>query len=160
MLETSKELTLGCAEDNCCHCQKAHPQRIWSRKIQCQKYVLEFRLGNLGKMAEILAEQYRSIYSQPQYPDAHPHDLFPTEPVGRCSITRITFSDEELEAAVNDLSVNSAAGPDGFAAILLKKCRRVLAPPLTAFGENHLMEGSVPLNCESECITPIYKGKS
>ena len=81
-------------------------------------------------MAGILAEQYRSVYSQPQYPDTHPHDLFPNEPLGRSSITRIIFSDEELEAAMNDLSINSAARLDGFPVILLKKCQRLLAPPL------------------------------
>ena len=112
------------------------------------------------KMAEILAEQYCSVYSQPQYPDTHPHDLFPNEPLGRSSITRIIFSDEELEAAMNDLSINSAAGPDGFPAILLKKCRRVLAPPLASIWRKSLIEGSVPLNCKSACITPIHKGKS
>ena len=113
-----------------------------------------------GKMAEILAEQYCSVYSHPQYPDTHPHDLFPSEPLGVSSITRIIFSDEELEAAMNDLSVNSAAGPDGFPAILLQKCRRVLAPPLASIWRKSLMEGSVSLNCKSAYITPIHKGKS
>ena len=113
-----------------------------------------------GKMAEILAEQYCSVYSQPQYLDTHPHNLFPNEPLGRSSITRIIFSDEELEAAMNDLSINSAAGPDGFPAILLKKCRRVLAPPLAGIWRKSLIEGSVPLNCQSAYITPIHKGKS
>ena len=72
-----------------------------------------------GKMAEILAEQYCSVYSQPQYPDIHPLDLFPNEPLSRSSIRRIIFSNEELEAAMNDLSINLEAGPDGFPAILL-----------------------------------------
>ena len=63
-------------------------------------------------MAEILAKQYCSVHSRPQYPDTHPHDLFPNEPLGRSSITKIIFSDEELEAAMNDFSINSTAGPD------------------------------------------------
>ena len=109
-----------------------------------------------GKMAEILAEQNCSVYSQPQYPDIHPHDLFPNEPLGRSSI--IIF-DEELAAAMNDLSINSATGPDGFLAILLKKCR-VLASPLASIWRKSLIEGSVPRNSQSTHITPIHKGKS
>ena len=112
------------------------------------------------KMAEILAEQYCSVFSQPRYPHTIPHDLFPDEPLCRSTITRIIFSDEELEAAMNDLSVNSAAGPDGFPAILLRKCRRVLATPLANIWRRSLAEGIVPQICKRAYISPIHKGKS
>ena len=75
-------------------------------------------------------------------------------------VTRIIFSDEELESAMNDLSINSAAGPDGFPAILLKKYRRVFAPPLAGIWRKSLIERSVPLNCKSAYITLIHKGRS
>ena len=41
----------------------------------------------------------------------------------------LEFSDTELADAMNELSSNAAPGPDGFPAILLKKCRHTLSPP-------------------------------
>ena len=112
------------------------------------------------KMSEMLADQYSSVFSQPKYPGTLPHELFPDEPLNGSSITKILFSDEELEEAMDELSVNAAAGPDGFPAILLKKCRKVLAPPLANIWRMSLQEGIVPLNCKRAYISPIHKGKS
>lgn len=55
------------------------------------------------KMAEVLSEQYRSVFSQPKYPDVRPHEFFPNEPPSGSSITRIIFPEEDLEAAINEL---------------------------------------------------------
>ena len=46
------------------------------------------------------------------------------------------------------------------AQMVSQKCRRVLAPPLAGIWRKSLIEGSVPLNCESAYITPFHKGKS
>lgn len=112
------------------------------------------------KMAEILAEQYKSVFSQPRYPNSDPHDLFPDLPQQERSITRLSFSDAELESAMAELSSNSAAGPDGFPAILLKNCRRTISPLLAAIWRKSLAEGSVPIKCKTAYISPIYKGKN
>ena len=112
------------------------------------------------KMSEMLADQYCSVFSQPQYSSTLPYELFPDEALSRSSITRIIFSNEELEEAMDELSDNAAAGPDGFPAILLKKCRKILAPPLANIWRKSLAEGIVPHNCKTAYISPIHKGQS
>ena len=112
------------------------------------------------KMAEILSRQYCSVFSQPQHPNIQSRELFPDEPLSESITTNIYLSNDELEAAMNDISINAAAGPDGFPAVLLKNCRHILAAPLASIWRKSLREGSVPITCKSANITPIHKGKS
>ena len=111
-------------------------------------------------MAEILSSQYQSVFSQPRYINNEPHILFPNELESSTTINVLTFMDEELESAMQELSKNAAAGPDGFPAILLKRCSKVLAPPLSSIWRKSLREGAVPSNCKLAHIIPIHKGKS
>ena len=114
------------------------------------------------EMAEILSEQYSSVFSTPaSQDDLSPFTLFPEEdPATEQFINCITFNDSELSEAMSELSANSAPGPDGFPAILLKKCRDALAPPLAAIWRTSLADGAIPTICKSATITPIHKGKS
>ena len=48
------------------------------------------------KMAEILSEQYQSVFSQPHHSNNLPYFLFPEEPGSEVTINLITFSDSEL----------------------------------------------------------------
>ena len=112
------------------------------------------------KMAEILSKQYQSVFSQPIHGNNSPYHLFPDEPLSEVTINLITFSDSELEAAMRDLPSNAAAGPDGFPAILLKKCCSVLSSPLADIWRQSLAEGVVPDICKHALIIPVHKGKS
>ena len=112
------------------------------------------------KMAEILSEQYQSVFSQPRHGNNLPHNLFPDEPQCNTTINLITFSDSELEAAMKELPSNAAPGPDGFPAILLKRCCSVLSSPLASIWRQSLFEGVVPSICKHALIIPVHKGKS
>ena len=112
------------------------------------------------KMAEILSEQYQSVFSQPRHGNNLPHGLFPDEPQCGTTINIVTFSDSELEAAMKELPNNAAPGPDGFPAILLKKCCSVLSSPLASIWRQSLLEGIVPSICRHALIIPVHKGKS
>ena len=112
------------------------------------------------KMAEILSKQYQSVFSQPLHCNNSPHHLFPDEPPSEVTINLITFSDNELEKAMKDLPSNAAAGPDGFPAILLKKCCSILSSPLATIWRQSLVEGIVPGICKHALIIPVHKGKS
>ena len=48
-----------------------------------------------------------------------------------------------LDVHVDKLSVNSAAGPDGVPAILLKKCKEVLSHPLACPWQKSLLTGEI-----------------
>lgn len=112
------------------------------------------------KMAEILSEQYQSVFSHPRHSGNLPHLLFPEEPQRESTMNLITFSDSELENAMRELPSSAAAGPDGFPAILLKKCCSALSPPLANIWRQSFIEGRVPDTCKQALITPVHKGKS
>ena len=71
------------------------------------------------KMAEILSEQFSSVFSTPRYVNTTAEDFFPhSDVLNAQSLTNIIFSDKELREAMEDLAPNAAPGPDGFPAIL------------------------------------------
>ena len=125
-------------------------------------------------MADILAQQYNSAFSQPVLTDEQIQTVFKeapssldsdaledTGPVAATSLLEnINFSNEELAEAMRELRSTSAAGPDGFPAILLKKCSSALAPPLAQVWRRSLQEGVIPASFKSANIVPIHKGKS
>ena len=115
------------------------------------------------KMAEILAEQYNSAFSQPRHRDGDPQALFPESPSqlpSRDKLENIAFTDDELAEAMRELRANAAAGPDGYPAILLRNCSQALAPPLARIWRQSLTEGVIPPSCKEALIVPIHKGKS
>ena len=115
------------------------------------------------KMAEILSEQYSSVFSTPRHSSMLPANiLFPEDPGydPSPSLRTVSFSDLDLMEAMEELSPNSAPGPDGFPAILLKKCNESLARPLAQIWRKSLQSGEIPESCKTATITPIHKGKS
>lgn len=107
--------------------------------------------------AEILSEQFSSVFSKPKSnsdKDDSPED-------GAHSILdNILFTEEDMIAAIDELKSTSAAGPDGFPAVLLKLCKESLSGPLTIFWKMCLDEGEIPLSLKQSVITPIHKGGS
>ena len=103
-------------------------------------------------MANMLQKQYKSVFSSPLTTyEIHEKKCDNT-------LNDIVFDENDIIDAISTLSQNSAPGPDGFPAILLKKCKEQLAKPLKMFWRNCIdMEITVDLHkCNN--ITPIYKG--
>ena len=83
-------------------------------------------------MANLLAAQYSSVFSQPTdspYYRMDEHENVPT-------IDDIDFSEQDVIDAIDELKNSSATGPDGITAIFLKKCKGSLSKPLLNCGEN------------------------
>ena len=79
------------------------------------------------EMANILAKQYSSVFSKPHATaQRKENENDATIPI----LTDITFTEENIKDAIDELRNNSASGPDGIAAIFLKKCKLALAKPL------------------------------
>ena len=115
------------------------------------------------KMAEILSEQYSSVFSAPRHDNISMDSLFPdldNDMPKSPSLSNITFTDAELAEAMNELSSNAAPGPDCFPAILLRKCSTSLSSPLARIWRTSLRTGQIPDVCKTATITPIHKGKS
>ena len=68
-------------------------------------------------MADILSKQYAKVFSEPMSPDAQ---AFNAQTNG---IPDMVVTETNIVKAINKLSPSSAAGPDGFPAIILKQCK-------------------------------------
>ena len=112
------------------------------------------------KMAEMLSDKYSSVFSTPYHDDPSPWLLFPDEENTQSDISDIEFTDYEMAEAMDEISINAAPGPDGFPAILLKKCCNALAPPLAGIWHKLISNVEILDICESATIIPIHKGKS
>jgi len=107
---------------------------------------------NNKEMADILQNQYKSAFSTP----LQNYRTFPS----RCNNTLqdVDFDETDIVEAISTISPNSAPGPDGFPAILLKKCKETLAKPLKTFWRSCLdYETTVSLH-KTNNITLIFKG--
>ena len=75
--------------------------------------------SNSSEMAEILSTQYSSVFSKPS---PSPYDAMVEDP-DIPTITDIDITEEDIIAAIDELSNTSTSGPDGLTAIFLKKCK-------------------------------------
>ena len=63
----------------------------------------------------------------------------------------------DVRDAIDQLSANAAAGPDGMPAILLKEARDNLSEPLTLLWTKSLNTGEIPELFKMAFITPVLK---
>ena len=106
---------------------------------------------NSTEMADILADQYSSVFSTPSTDS-------PTIEDSNLPINNITIMPDEIVVAIDELRNNAASGPDGIPAILLKKCKHSLAAILTIFWNKCMEIGNIPTSLKSSIIPPIHKG--
>ena len=113
------------------------------------------------KMADMLADQYSSVFSTPKETLKSADNIFTEQnPRGIDPLLDITFTEKDLEKAIGEISPTAAAGPDRFPAVLLKQCRSVIAKPLFMIWRKSLDLGKIPLILKTANIIPIHKGGS
>ena len=113
-------------------------------------------------MAELLADQYDSVFSSPQglptAPTSSPinhHD--PDRPI----LDNITTTPEDFLSAIKELKTSSASGPDGIPAILLLKCAGPLSIALYNFWNKSMEASHIPPDTlKFSMIAPVHKGKT
>ena len=113
------------------------------------------------KMAEILSDQYASVFSKPVYTNEEINNLVSNGPSNVShELSDIDFDEDDIRQAMSEFSSNSAAGPDGFPAMLLKKCRMSLSLPIFLIWRKSMTQGTVPACSKKANIIPIHKGKN
>ena len=102
-------------------------------------------------MTDLLQEQYKSVFS----PSLNNNQIYDK----KCEIMLqdIQFDESDIIEAISTISPNSAPGPDGFPAILLKKCKEQLSKPLKLFWRTCLDSGVTVDIHKKNNITPIFK---
>jgi hypothetical protein len=107
--------------------------------------------NNSPEMAEVLAEQYSSVFSKPS---TDPPEIDESAlPINNIIITPV-----EIMEAIDELRNNAASGPDGIPSILLKKCKNPLATVLTTFWNKCMEVVNIPSSLKTTIIPPIRKG--
>ena len=106
------------------------------------------------KMANLLSAQYSSVFSTPK---DSPYFTMEEE-VNSVELTDVTFSEQDIIDAIDELKNSSASGPDGISAIFLKKCKSALSKPLHRLWRKCLDQGITPSKLKEANIIPIHKG--
>ena len=112
-----------------------------------------------NQMAEMLSNQYKSIFTKPSAPLKKASVIFHHDAVNG-TFTDFDFNMEDIKDAIEDLSLTSAAGPDGFPTILLKNCKNILSKPLFILWRKSLDLGITPHRLKQSHVVPIHKGGS
>lgn len=138
----------------------------YAKKYSSAKSPIGPLINNAGEpvddpadMAAMLADQYASVFSKPSRP-INTDDSPVADDTNKPSLNDVDFDEDDFIEAISELKLNSAAGPDGFPAILLAKCKEQLAKPLLLLWRASLDEGIVPVSVKCANIIPIHKGGS
>ena len=106
-------------------------------------------------IADTLQEQFCSVFSDPNCQDKVPPN-FPVPDV-KSPDTEVLVTAEDILEAIKDIKMDSAPGPDGIPAILLKKCAECLSVPLQLLWSESMKTGLVPKFYKMGYVTPLHK---
>ena len=107
------------------------------------------------KMADLLSNQFQSVYTKPTSPmDAEKIDF---QPRNVPPITDITITTQAIKAAMEEINPSSAPGPDDIMAFIYNQYSNELAYPISrlwrlSLDTSHMPEGTILAH-----ITPIFK---
>ena len=112
---------------------------------------------NKKEMADLLQNQFSSVYSNPESPDIKDPDFIPP-PINKAfQEYDLSISDEDILSAIKEIKLDAACGPDGIPTILLKSCAEELCSPIKLIWEESLNTGTVPDFYKHAYVSPLYK---
>ena len=112
---------------------------------------------NPKQIANILKNQFSSVFSSPEDADMTAAD-FADPPIAReFKDSDLSFTEEDVISAIDDIKVDAAAGPDGIPALLLKSCKHAIAQPIHLLWSLSFEVGITPTYYKSSFICPLYK---
>ena len=120
--------------------------------------------GSPDYCCRALQKQYESVFSSPrpqwEVKNLVDHFRVNDDSDGPGVLSDIWFSQEDIKSACLQLSAESAAGPDGIPAAVLKFCRENLSLLLYHLWRGSFDCGIIPLETLLVIICPIHKGGS
>ena len=110
--------------------------------------------NNTSEMAELLQEQYVSVFSNPAAEKQLPHH-------DRCNagpkIGDITFSQADIEEAIDDMNRDAASTDRDIPALILKECKNNISYPVLLIWKESFESEVIPEDMKIKSITPIFK---
>ena len=105
-------------------------------------------------MSNILQNQYQKAFSEPDSGETKPTQQDTTNIT---ELNDIIITEEVMVRAIDEISQNSAPGPDKIPARLLKECKHEIAPALVILWRESLDKGEIPTELLKQTIIPIFK---
>ena len=93
------------------------------------------------------------MFSIPENPCPPPEKLFNNA----TAFMDITFNEEDFHNAIDELSPNAGAGPDGLPSVLLKKCKSSFSKALHILWSTCYDNETTPSSLKKSHIIPIFK---
>ena len=110
--------------------------------------------NNPSKMAELLQEQYVSVFSNPAAEKQLPHhDGCNAGP----KIGDITFSQADIEEAIDDMNRDASSTDHDIPAVILKECKNNISYPVFLIWKESFESEVIPEDIKIQSITPIFK---
>ena len=133
--------------------QFRHSKSVISMLMDKNKHVVT----DQKKMADLLQDQFTSVFSDPNSPDISPPDFAPSNITSPFQEADFDFPDEDIISAAGEIKADSTCGPDGIPAILLKTCIAELCMPFRIIWSESISSGIVPAFYKLSYVTPLYK---
>ena len=104
-------------------------------------------------MANILQDQYKSVFSDPTNTDKSTT----SNPRTSARINDINFSPSDIEEAIDEIDANSSTTDNDIPATVLKECKEILSYPIFLLWQNSFKNGIIPSDLKTQIITPVFK---
>ena len=113
--------------------------------------------NDCSEMAKIVSRQYLKVFGNttPSRKEEIYKNLCESEDMN--ALDNFSFTQDDIVAAIDELSNASSAGPDNFPSMLLKICKTIIAKPLKMIWQSSFDKAIVEM-LKKSIITPIYKG--
>ena len=109
------------------------------------------------EIANTFQDHFSSVYSDPNSADRQAPSFSIPQVAHQMTEAMLEFTVEDVEAAIGELKTNSAPGPDGVPAQLLKRCKQAISAPLASMWRRSLEAGVVPSFYKLSLVTPLHK---
>ena len=109
------------------------------------------------KMADILQNQYSSVYSDPTSTKKKSPKLNLNI---KETISSINITTDRIIKAIDEISIDSSCGQDDIPAIVLKNCKNALSLPIKIIWEDSLQRGFIAKRYKDQIVTPVHKKSS
>ena len=115
-------------------------------------------LSDAGEVASELNDYYSAMCTHPHFQDVSTAIENWAVPNRENTLEELEIVPTVIEDSLGKLKENSAPGPDGVPAILLKRCAGSLSKPLVRLWQASFNSGTVPNKLKQGLVTPIFKG--
>ena len=105
------------------------------------------------EMANILQQQYKSVFSDP----SSTAKIVPEESPTSASLDDIPFTTSDIEDAIDEINRNSSTTDNDIPTVVLKECKSNLSYPIFLIWQSSFQSEVIPSDLKTQIITPVFK---